>query len=134
VQLYETRALPALPADVAAILLGTNDLFDPGAGAGRAGRHRDALRALVDAHADGARGRAGVAALRTAPPSARAIARDPRVWRGAPHRCGRTQEVLDLDDFELLNALNASGHAKIAAALADTLRASAPGPARRARP
>ena len=57
IHMYETRARPALPADVVTILLGTNDLM----GAFELGPvepddFRNALRTLAEAlHADGAR-------------------------------------------------------------------------------
>jgi lysophospholipase L1-like esterase len=131
VNLYERRARPALPADVATILLGTNDLIggfelapvEPDA-------YRDALRTLADAlHADGAR-----EVVLMAPPfqygtDARLAgyrARIQSLCRERPFlHCGPDLSVvLDHQDFEPLDAHpNASGHAKIAAALAETLQA-----------
>ena len=137
VPLYEGRARPALPADVAIILLGTNDLagalepapVEPDA-------YRDALRTLADAlHADGAR----LVVILSPPFSMRGVVRLAgyrqrigELCRERPFlRCGPDLGALldPIRDFQL-NDLhpNASGHAKIAAALAETLRATVSSP------
>jgi lysophospholipase L1-like esterase len=134
VQLYETRARPALPADVVTILLGTNDLFGVFEDAPvEPDDYRDALRALADAlHADGAR-----EVVLMSPPFAYGAAerfseygaRIRALCAERPFlRCGPDlAETLDPSkDFALLDVHpNAAGHAKIAAALAETLRAGA---------
>lgn len=131
VRFYETRARPALPADVATILLGTNDArgaLEPEPVEPEA--YRDALRALAEAlHADGARvvvliappfsmkGRVRLAGYR---PQIRALCEEHPFLRCGPDLA----ELLDpTTDFEPNDVHpNASGHAKIAAALAESLR------------
>jgi lysophospholipase L1-like esterase len=130
IHMYETRARPALPADVVTILLGTNDLM----GAFELGPvepddFRNALRTLAEAlHADGAR----EVVLMSPPFMYGAVGRltgyrsgIQELCREMPFvRCGPDLAViLNGKDFELMEVHpNASGHAKIAAALAETLK------------
>jgi lysophospholipase L1-like esterase len=136
VHMYEKRVRPALPADVVTILLGTNDLLGAFELAPvEPDDYRDALRTLVDAlHADGAH----EVVLMSPPFMYNAVgrltgyrSRIQELCRERPFvRCGPDLAViLGGKDFELMDVHpNASGHAKIAAALADTLRGVAPSP------
>jgi lysophospholipase L1-like esterase len=135
VPLYAARARPALPADVAIILLGTNDLrgafelapVEPDA-------YGENLRALVDTlHADGAR-----ALVLLSPPflsgAVRRLAAYRLVIRALCQerpfvRCGPDLvALLRADDFTPPGDVhpNGAGHAKIAAALLPILRELAP--------
>ena len=130
-----------LPADVVTILLGTNDLRVPDAVEPDA--YRDLLRTLAESlHADGAR-----EVVLISPPIAIAEAARLAGYRARLHdlcrerpyiRCGPDLvAVLDpVADFEAHDVHpNRSGHEKIAAALAESLRGlTAPRRARRAPP
>ena len=130
IPLYATRARPALPADIATILLGTNDMrgaleqapIEPAA-------YQAALRALATAlHADGARevllisppfSLGGVVRLAGYRPRIRELCQELRFVTCGPDLV----EVLHGDDFAPGDVHpNASGHAKIADALAAALR------------
>lgn len=135
VRLYAERARPALPADVATILLGTNDVIgrfeaapvEPEA-------YRDSLRAIIDAlHADGVR-----EVMLLSPPvstlSALRLARyRPLIGELCQERafvtCGPDLgELLGPGDFAAGDVHpNGAGHAKIARALAAALRERARG-------
>ena len=129
--LYEARARPALPADVVTVLLGTNDTLghaEPAPVEPQA--YEDALRELVTAlHADGARD----VILIPPPPILRQVHRFGALRARALALCGSEPwlhcgpdltVVLDSStDFAPHKVHpNASGHVKIAAALAPMLR------------
>jgi lysophospholipase L1-like esterase len=130
VSMYAERALPALPADVATILLGTNDLVgayelapvEPDTYAG-------ALRTLAAAlHTDGAREVVLMSPPATLQTLARLMGYRSRIQalcQEEPYlRCGPDlASLLRGSDFAAEDIHpNAQGHAKIAAALAEMLR------------
>lgn len=137
IPLYATRARPALPADVATVLLGTNDTlgsFEPARVEPQA--YEDALRALVQAlHADGAR----EVVLLSPPALLRRITALGALRARVQALCGSEPwlhcgpdlvAVLEsASDFAPRNVHpNGPGHEKIAVALAETLRALAAQP------